>query len=376
MAARQGSVRDLRLDFFRGLGLLFIFVDHIPNNAFSYLTLANFVFCDAAEIFVFLSGYAAALVFGREAGREGNAYAMAQVLKRCWTLYVAHIFLFVLYTAQVAWTAQRFQNALFTEEMQVAAFLDEPHVAIVEALLLRHQPLFMNILPLYIALLTAFALALPLLRPAGRILVGLSALLYAAVPLAGLELSAYPDGVWFFNPFAWQFLFVIGAACGWRAGVLGAPVRIPRAAVVLSAAFLALVVPMRVWISAGYFFDGVPPAFAEIAYLFADKTQLGPLRLLSFLALAVVTIRVVPAGAAWLEKPAARAVALCGQNSLPIFCGGIFLSVTAHSLLLEFGYALDRQAAVTFGGCLLLLGGARVLSWAKVRKKSPSGGGE
>ena len=148
MAARQGSVRDLRLDFFRGLGLLFIFVDHIPNNAFSYLTLANFVFCDAAEIFVFLSGYAAALVFGREAGREGNAYAMAQVLKRCWTLYVAHIFLFVLYTAQVAWTAQRFQNAMFTEEMQVAAFLDEPHVAIVEALLLRHQPLFMNILPL------------------------------------------------------------------------------------------------------------------------------------------------------------------------------------------------------------------------------------
>jgi hypothetical protein len=133
---------------------------------------------------------------------------------------------------------------------------------------------------------------------------------------------------------------------------------------------------MRVWISAGYFFDGVPPAFAEIAYLFADKTQLGPLRLLSFLALAVVTIRVVPAGAAWLEKPAARAVALCGQNSLPIFCGGIFLSVTAHSLLLEFGYALDRQAAVTLGGCLLLLGGARVLSWAKVRKKSSSGGGE
>jgi hypothetical protein len=376
MAVRQGSVRDLRLDFFRGLGLLFIFVDHIPNNAFSYLTLANFVFCDAAEIFVFLSGYAAALVFGREAGREGNAYAMAQVLKRCWTLYVAHIFLFVLYTAQVAWTAQRFQNALFTEEMQVAAFLDEPHVAIVEALLLRHQPLFMNILPLYIALLTAFALALPLLRPAGRILVALSALLYAAVPVAGLELSAYPDGVWFFNPFAWQFLFVIGAACGWRAGVLGEPVRIPRAAVALSAAFLVLVVPMRVWISAGYFFDGVPPAFAEIAYLFADKTQLGPLRLLSFLALAVVTIRVVPAGAAWLEKPAARAVALCGQNSLPIFCGGIFLSVTAHSLLLEFGYALDRQAAVTLGGCLLLLGGARVLSWAKVRKKSPSGGGE
>jgi hypothetical protein len=373
MAAAAKPGRDLRLDFFRGLGLLFIFVDHIPNNAFSYLTLANFVFCDAAEIFVFLSGYAAALVFGREARREGNAYATAQVLKRCWTLYVAHIFLFVIYTAQVSWTAQRFENALFIEEMQVASFLDEPHVAIVQALLLAHQPLFMNILPLYIVLLTGFALALPLLARAGWWPALLSAVVYALVPFVAMNLRAYPDGVWFFNPFAWQFLFVIGVTCGWRAGVEGTPVAVPRWAVRGAFLLLAILVPIRAWISIGYFFDGVPPSFAELAYQFANKTDLGPLRLVSFLALAIAVVETVPRSARWLDSRFAAWVVLCGQNSLQVFCIGIFLSVTAHSLLLEFGYDVEMQAAVTFGGCLLLLGVARVLSWSKVRKAVRAG---
>ena len=373
MSAPVKAGRDLRLDFFRGLGLLFIFVDHIPNNAFSYLTLANFVFCDAAEIFVFLSGYSAALVFGREAQREGNAWATAQVLKRCWTLYVAHIFLFVIYTAQVSWTAQRFENALFIEEMQVAAFLDEPHVAIMKALELVHQPLFMNILPLYVVLLTGFALALPLLKRLLWPIVAVSAVLYALVPFVAMNLRAYPDGVWFFNPFAWQFLFVLGIACGWKAGVDGAPVRVPQWAARAALAALAILVPVRFWISLGYFYDGVPPGFAEIAYQFANKTDLGPLRLASFVSLAVAVVGAVPRESGWLASRAARAVVLCGQNSLQIFCLGIFLSVSAHSLLLEFGYDVENQAAVTLGGCLLLVGAARVLSWSKSRKTRRAG---
>jgi hypothetical protein len=91
--------RDLRLDFFRGLALIFIFVDHIPDNLVGYFTLANIVFSDAAEIFVFLSGYTAALVFGVILVQQGTTFAIAQVLKRCWTLYVAHIFLFVVFVA-------------------------------------------------------------------------------------------------------------------------------------------------------------------------------------------------------------------------------------------------------------------------------------
>jgi hypothetical protein len=375
MPARMAG-RDRRLDFFRGLGLLFIFVNHIPDNAFSFLTLSNFLFCDAAEIFVFLSGYAAAVVFGRRAGAEGNAYAMAQVLARVWTLYVAHIFLFVIYTAQVAWTAQSFDNPLFIEEMQIAAFLDRPHVAILQALLLAHQPLFMNILPLYIALLLGFALALPAIPRLGPALLVVSALVYASVPLVGWNLPAYPDGAWFFNPFAWQFLFVLGIACGWRAGVKDDPIAAPEWLFRVAMVFLAVTIPIRTWVALGYYFDVVPPAFAEIVFQFADKTAQGPLRLLSLLALVVVVVRLVPRGAGWMEARWARAIERCGVNSLPIFCVGIFLSVLGHALLVEYGSTLTNQAVVTAAGAVLLLVLAKYFSWYKGRARARAGAGD
>lgn len=365
--------RDRRLDFFRGLGLLFIFVNHIPDNAFSFLTLSNFLFCDAAEIFVFLSGYAAAVVFGGRAERDGNLYAMTTVLARVWTLYVAHIFLFVIYTAQVAWTAQSFDNPLFIEEMQIAAFLDRPHVAILQALLLAHQPLFMNILPLYIALLLGFALLLPAIPRLGPAMLAVSALVYACVPLFGWNLPAYPEGAWFFNPFAWQFLFVLGIACGWRAGVSNDPIATPEWMFRAALVFLIATIPIRTWVSLGYYFDVVPPAFAQIVFQFADKTSQGPLRLLSLLALVVVAVRLVPRGAGWMEARWARAVERCGVNSLPIFCVGIFLSVAGHALLVEYGSTLSNQAVVTATGAFLLLVLAKFFSWYKSRARARAG---
>ena len=102
--------RDLRLDFFRGLSLIFIFIDHIPYNVLSYFTLQSNTFFDAAEVFIFISGYTAALVYGRRLAAKGAIYATAQIWRRAWTLYVAHIFLFVLFIAEVSYTAATFQK--------------------------------------------------------------------------------------------------------------------------------------------------------------------------------------------------------------------------------------------------------------------------
>src|SRR6266481_4553339 len=96
--------RDLRLDFFRGLALFFIFIDHIPENSLSYFTLPSIGFSDAAEVFIFISGYTAALVYDRTLQRQGWLFATAQVYRRVWQLYVAHIFLFVIFTAEVSYT--------------------------------------------------------------------------------------------------------------------------------------------------------------------------------------------------------------------------------------------------------------------------------
>ena len=97
------SSRDLRLDFFRGVALVFIFIDHIPENILSYFTLEAFGFFDAAEVFIFISGFTAALVYGRRLVEKGVIYATAQVLRRAWQLYVAHVFLFVIFIAEVSY---------------------------------------------------------------------------------------------------------------------------------------------------------------------------------------------------------------------------------------------------------------------------------
>src|SRR5439155_1114581 len=82
-------------------------------------------------------------------GSQGAPFAAAQSLHRAWQLYVAHIFLFVIFIAEVSYTVTTFNNPMYNEEMRVADFLDEPHVAIVKALLLEFQPTFLDILPLF-----------------------------------------------------------------------------------------------------------------------------------------------------------------------------------------------------------------------------------
>src|SRR6516225_4365198 len=216
--------RDLRLDFFRGLALIFIFIDHIPENILSYFTLQAYQFYDAAEVFIFISGYTAALVYGRTLALQGPFFATAQILRRVWQLYVAHIFLFMIFIAEVSYTVTTFNNPMYNDEMRVADFLSEPHVAIVKALLLEFQPTFLDILPLYILLLVIFPVILVGLRLQPLLVLIPSFLVYGYVQITGVSVPAYPEGhVWYFNPLAWQFVFTAGAALG-----LGLPPFRPR----------------------------------------------------------------------------------------------------------------------------------------------------
>ena len=92
-----GTERDLRLDLFRGVALWLIFLDHIPENIMNWFTIRNYGFSDATEIFIFISGYTAAFVYGRAMRERGIVIASARVLRRAWQIYVAHIFLFTIF---------------------------------------------------------------------------------------------------------------------------------------------------------------------------------------------------------------------------------------------------------------------------------------
>src|SRR5262250_96679 len=231
--------RDLRLDLFRGIALWLIFLDHIPSNLVAWGTIRNYGFSDATEIFVFVSGYTAAFVYGKEMRERGFVVAGAHILKRAWQIYVAHVFLFMIYLAEISYVATSFENPLYAEEMNILDFLKQPDVTIFQALILKFKPVNMDVLPLYIMLLLFFPPMLWLLTVEPAFALAGSALVYVLAWNLNLNLPAYPNGVWFFNPFAWQLLFVFGAWCA-----LGGAQRLSavlRSPVVLAIAIVYLV---------------------------------------------------------------------------------------------------------------------------------------
>src|SRR5437763_3903398 len=207
------TTRDLRLVLCSAIALWLIFLDHIPSNLVAWVTIRNYGFSDATEIFVFVSGYTAAFVYGREMLQRGFVVAGARILRRVWQIYVAHVFLFAIYLAEISYVATSFENPLYAEEMNILDFLKQPEVTIVQALLLKFKPANMDILPLYIVLLLLFPPILRLLQFRASLALGASVLLYVLTWHFNWNLPSYPEGHWFFNPFAWQLLFVFGAWC-------------------------------------------------------------------------------------------------------------------------------------------------------------------
>ena len=171
--------RELRLDLFRGLALWLIFVDHLPTNILTWFTIRNYGFSDATEIFIFISGYTAAFVYGRAMLQSGFVVATARILRRVWQIYVAHVFLFTIFLAEISYVATRFENPLYSEEMGIMDFLKQPDVTIVQALLLRFRPVNMDVLPLYIVLMLFLPLILWLMKWRADVTLALSVLLYA-----------------------------------------------------------------------------------------------------------------------------------------------------------------------------------------------------
>ena len=106
-----GGERELRLDLFRGLALWLIFIDHLPPNLLTWFTIRNYGFSDATEIFIFISGYTAAFVYGRAMLESGFVVATARILRRVWQIYVAHVFLFTIFLAEISYVATSFENA-------------------------------------------------------------------------------------------------------------------------------------------------------------------------------------------------------------------------------------------------------------------------
>ena len=358
------SERDLRLDLFRGVALWLIFLDHIPQNVVNWFTIRNYGFSDATEIFIFISGYTGAFVYGRTMRERGFLLSSARILRRAWQIYVAHIFLFTIFMAEIAYVAATFDNPLYAEEMNILDFLKQPDVTIFQALLLKFKPVNMDVLPLYIVLLLLFPPTLLLLLRLPNLALGGSAVVYALAWKLDWNLPAYPNGVWFFNPFAWQLLFVFGAWCA-----LGGARRLAavlRARITLAIAIAYLLFAFAITLT--WHFESlahfVPGWLADWMYPI-DKTNLDVLRFVHFLALAAVTVRFVPRDWPALKSAILRPAVRCGQHSLEVFCLGVFLAFAALFIVAESSGGPLLQSAISALGIIIMIATANLLSWYK-----------
>ena len=359
MAIRSLSDRDFRIDLFRGLSLWLIFLDHIPETYLNHLTPKNVGFSDAAEILVFLSGLASGSVYGAVAQQSGMTAALLRVLRRALEIYVAQIVTIVALLAVIALFAVRQPNLL--DHANLSVFIANPAEALFQAALLRYSPV--NLDPLLLMAILHFGLVLVLpamIRWPTPTLIASTAL-YLVSHWLDWSLPAYPRGVIYFNPLDWQLLYVIGMWWGMKSArekpsVLKSRVLVSLAAIYLLFSFL---------ITLGWHFHSleayVPQVFVRAIYPI-DKGDLDILRLLHFLALALLCWRMLPCDLPLLRTRLLRPLVQCGEYSLVIYCISVLLSFAAHAILNLGWNDLVSQTLVSIAGIAVMAVTAVVLA--------------
>ncbi|MFT7594719.1 MAG: hypothetical protein ACI8R4_002043 [Paracoccaceae bacterium] len=366
-AAPAVTIRDPRLDFYRGIAMFIILVAHIPGNMWTSWIPARFGFSDATEIFVFCSGMASAIAFGGSFARQGWWMGTARVAFRVWQVYWAHIclFFFVAMTMAALDTYGTFDKS-YVNSLNLAHFFDDPMPQIVGLFTLTYVPNYFDILPMYLVVLALMPLFMALSRLSLWAVAAASIAIWLGANLGLLAPAAEPWSVrqWFFNPFGWQLLFFTGFA--FMRGWLPAP-PVSRVLIWVCAAFLILSAPFGswkvfLWVDAlnGDLGDQIRKVWAISGDL-REKTPFGLLRYLHFLALAYLAWVVAgqgghrllaggdgPVGQIW--HVALKIITKVGQQSLAVF-------VFSMALARLIGFALDQVGRNTASFALANLTG-------------------
>jgi hypothetical protein len=355
--------RDLRIDACRGIALWCIFLDHIPNNIASWLTPRNYGFSDAAEVFMFVSGVTCALAYGKARRYEGWTGVIGRTLRRSWDIYVA----FLLLTLASAILIHLVGGGSSADANNTRILLDQPGATLARAAILQYRPVNTDVLPIFVLLHLLFAPLLWMLLRVPNLTLGISLALYVLVHVFGWTVPAWPNSHWAFNPIAWQLLVVLGA--WWTIeGKRVQPWVRSRAALVLAVLYLffSLVIALSWRIKPLEAL--IPQMLAHLLYPL-DKSNLAPLRLLHFLAIAVLAAWLVPRNWRVLKTPVMRGAILCGQNSLPIYCLGVLLAFVSHMALLDISNGLVMQIALSVGGIMAMIVGATLLNLISIKPR-------
>ncbi len=325
------------VDFWRGLALVMIFINHIPGNVLSAYTLRNFAVCDAADLFVFLAGWSLSYATNRQGSPDTAPKLVGRLVWRAFDLYSAQLAITLLAVAMLATAAHTMQNPLFLEWHNAGPAFYDPVRAVTGMALLSYQLGYFNILPMYVVLLLMAPVFLLAARASRWLALALSLSLYGWCLTTGLTMPSWPsDEQWFFNPLCWQLLLLSGflsAELARGADPTFMKVRRwlfwPACLVVGLGAMIAVV---------GIYPDPVSVPSPRLFFLF-DKTYLSPARLINLFALCLAF-----AGAYRIlqEKSSTIVAQFCrlGRHSLPVFCVGSLLALAAQIARFSFSSSL------------------------------------
>jgi len=357
-------LRDPRLDFFRGAGMFIIFIAHVPGNTWQYLIPARFGFSDATEMFVFCSGMASAVAFGRLFDTAGFWLATARVIQRIWQVYWSHVGVFLVSVV----TLISADKLLCSDgHIRAASSLNEfltkdPATALFGYLTLTYQPKYFDILPMYIVILAMMPLVMALSRWSLSAVAAFVGATWLIGTMGYLQLPGDPwsDDRWFFHPLGWQLVFFTGFALmrGW----LPAP-PVERRLLWLSAAILLSSFPLAWWplIDRSPMLTAARTAIAPLI----DKNLFGVLRYIHFLALAYLAYAAAGEGGSRICGPIAAIIAKVGQQTLIVFMAGIVFAMLGGIILDEIGRNFATIALVNVAGLAGLIATARVAGWFK-----------
>ena len=358
--------RDYRIDFFRGVALVMIFINHIPGVLWENFTSRNFGFSDSAEVFVFLAGVASAFAYGRLFLEGSPLIASLKAARRAGVLYLVHIALTMAVVSLFIWFALALGKGDILRQIGLGPLLTQPLDALYGIATLGNQLGYLNILPLYAALLLMLPLMLLGIRWIGlKGFLVASLIVWLVFGLARINIPNYPNpGGWFFNPFSWQLIFALGLYTGFQK-LRGQPA-IPYSPrlYVLALGFLAFA-----WAFVGFGWWSVE-RMIPLPSLFVgfDKTYVSIPRLMHLVALVYVFAH-APKMSPFSRVGAANPLTMLGRHSLPVFAVGTFLSLLAQALRFGNETTLAYDTALVTIGLAIQFGLARYLDWWHVASK-------
>lgn len=345
--------RDWRIDFWRGLAIVFIFWNHSVDNVMSWFTTKYYGLSDSAELFVFLSGFAMASMFLAKF-LPRPLMAAPYAVSRAFTLYIHHITAFVVIATLAATYRGWAGSSVMERDLFVRPFFVATETVLPKLATLAYLPPLLDILPLYILLTLLVGVIFPVFRNRWKLYLAFAVAVWLFAHFTGATLSSYPDTrLWTFNPFAWQAVFLAGfCACilrdaPWMKRIVSAPATLALAITIVIVGIFAA----APWATLGLLEWRPLKVLTDVA----DKANASPIRLLHFLSLALIACWIVPRESRLGATHFGRAMVLIGRRSLPLFVISTVFAAMSHGVFDWFGRSIPVQVVYSIGMAAVLV---------------------